>query len=316
VSGYLAYYRRENRDVRIATLNLSDEKKLQLAKKLAWSVLPENKYYLYHHYYDNCSTRLRDLIDESVDGALARSLEKPGRMTLRDHTKRYVGHNPFMNLLLMYLMNDSIDKSIKQRDELFLPDELESHVCNLFYPDSTGAMVKLVSDYIIVFEAEREPIPSEATNHWILMIMTGIFLGLISIILGWYFKEAQGINGKILFGLYQSLIGLIIGFPGLGLALMASFTDHTVTYYNENLLLSNPITFLLFPVGLAIMRNKKWGIDWFKSIVYINSILAILALAVKIFTAFDQDNWMVFCFIIPVWFGNQMTVSLILKSKE
>ncbi|MBN2425487.1 MAG: DUF4105 domain-containing protein [Calditrichaceae bacterium] len=308
VPGYLSYYKSENREIRIVTLNMPDDTKRKLAKKLADAILPVNKYYLYHHYYDNCSTRLRDLLNECTGGALKKESAKPAKMSLRDHTKRYTGHSPFMELLLMYLMNDSIDKPCAQWDEMFLPDELEAHILRLTYPDSTGQDSKLAKEQFTFFKAERAPIPEDAPDHYALMIISGALLALLSFSTAWYYVyHTTGIKGRVFFGLYHSILGFIIGLPGLGLGLMASFTDHSVTYYNENLLLSNPLTFLIFLAGAAILMNKKRSLDWFKALVYLHLILAVIALVIKIFPVFDQDNYMVFAFILPVWAGLGVT---------
>jgi hypothetical protein len=119
-------YAAEGRDVRLQRLNLTPERKLALARSLSENILPQNRYYLYHHYYDNCSTRPRDLLDRAIDGALRRVGSKPGRMTLRDHTRRYTHVFPPMSVLLDFLMNDEIDKPITAWDEAFLPAELEA----------------------------------------------------------------------------------------------------------------------------------------------------------------------------------------------
>jgi len=153
VPGYLEWYRRQNRDVRIVRLDLPAEKRLWLAQKLVYYVRPENRRYLYHHYDENCATRLRDLLDEAVDGALYRQADVPARMTLRGHTRRYVGHNAFMEMLLMYLMNDSIDKPIKEWQEMFLPDELERQVLRLTYQTADGKEHRLAENQLIFFTA-------------------------------------------------------------------------------------------------------------------------------------------------------------------
>ena len=51
---------REDRDVRFQELNLTTAQRTEMARLLATNVLPENRDYLYHHYNDNCVTRLRD----------------------------------------------------------------------------------------------------------------------------------------------------------------------------------------------------------------------------------------------------------------
>jgi hypothetical protein len=79
------------------------------------------------------------------------------------------------------------------------------------------------------------------------------------------------------------------------------FTDHTVTYHNENLYLANPLTLLLIYSGIAVMRNGRSGQ---KYTLYLSSILALLAMAafmLKIFPACDQDNWDIISLLLPVW---------------
>ena len=119
------YYKSQERDVRIHLLDLAPAKRMELAKHLARKVRPENRDYLYHHYFDNCSTRPRDLVDQAVDGALQESTQHPSPLTLREHTRRYTHHNFFVDMLLMFMMNDTIDKPIPEWDAMFLPDEFE-----------------------------------------------------------------------------------------------------------------------------------------------------------------------------------------------
>ncbi|MBN1835441.1 MAG: DUF4105 domain-containing protein, partial [Spirochaetales bacterium] len=66
----LEYNARMNRSIRLQTLDLAPNKKLEMAEFLERNILPENRVYLYDHYYDNCATRVRDVIDKAVDGQL------------------------------------------------------------------------------------------------------------------------------------------------------------------------------------------------------------------------------------------------------
>jgi hypothetical protein len=45
VSGYLSIYRRQKRDIRISTINLTPKRRLEIARRLADAIRPENKYY-------------------------------------------------------------------------------------------------------------------------------------------------------------------------------------------------------------------------------------------------------------------------------
>ena len=124
-SNALAYYRGLDRDIRFQILNLSNEESYEIKDFLENNVKPENARYLYDHYYDNCSTRLRDIFNRTSNGKLEEISKKKSRMTLREHTRRHTYHNPIMDFILMYLMNDTIDKPITVWDDMFLPIEME-----------------------------------------------------------------------------------------------------------------------------------------------------------------------------------------------
>ena len=143
VQPYLRFYTRMDREVRVLHLNLAPEAKLRMANHLAQNVLPANRDYLYDHYRDNCSTRLRDAVDVGLDGRFKTFLAAPGRMTLREHTRRYTAVNPAMSVLLDFAMNDTIDQPITRWDEAFLPDELERGMREFQVDDGQGGKAPL-----------------------------------------------------------------------------------------------------------------------------------------------------------------------------
>ncbi len=303
VPGYLLYYKHQNRDVRLVTLNLPAQKRLDLAKKLEISVLPENRDYLYHHYFNNCSTRLRDLIDQAVDGQFKKATSIPARMTLRQHTIRYIARNPALEMALMYLMNDEIDRPELVWDEMFLPDELERQVLKFSYIDSLGMKHKLAEDRFIFYKAHRPPVPEVPPRHWPYALLIGMLLGLLGTVIAYRFNKHFDYRWRIVYGTYNFLLGLLIGIPGLTLTFLASFTEHTVTYHNENLLMANMITFLLIPVALALIVNKPWSFRWLKYLWYWQAAGGFLAVAIKILPCCDQNNYLVMAFILPISFG-------------
>ncbi|MBN1407564.1 MAG: DUF4105 domain-containing protein [Calditrichaceae bacterium] len=316
VPGYLYYYQQLDRDVRIQTLHIPPEKKLQMAQLLAMNVLPQNREYLYHHYYDNCSTRLRDIINAAVDGALYKATDKPARMTLRGHTKRYTGHCFPMELLLMFLMGDEIDKPIKQWDEMFLPDELEKYVGELMIPDTNDTMRPLVSDRYIFYKSDQNPVYDEIPVHWPLAVLSGLVIGFLAITIVFWLRSSLSSWARVMYGIYLTMIGIVLGIPGLFLAVVSSFTDHSVTYYNENLIFVNPLTFIFIMVGVAIARNKNRGWIWLDRLWVIHIILLTITIALKVIPAFDQDNFLVIAFVVPIFILNMYAVKLIPKTKK
>jgi hypothetical protein len=315
----LAYYRRLGRRIRIQTLDLLPGKRLEMARFLENNILPRNRTYLYDHYYDNCATRIRDLIDATVDGQLAEAAALPGRMTLREHTRRYTGGSFFMDWLLMFLMSDVIDRPITKWEEMFLPDEVQRNVATLRYTDETGAERSLVGESFLYFDAPRQqPVPDRARPLWFRALIPGLILGLPAVLLGILIRRGstnggkKRMNGKnrsrntgwTLFGIYSAAAGLILGLPGSALFFMSTFTDHTVTYGNENLFLTNPLALAAIPLGIvaAFGRSKKarrlLQLFWF-----LPAGSACVYLLLRIFPFFDQQNGPALATILPVLFA-------------
>lgn len=256
--GTVVTYRWFGRDIFLQRLDLPPERKLWLAQRLAWYVLPENRDYLYDHYADNCSTRIRDLIDEAAFGQLRVASQGPARLTLRAHTLRHTERNPYIAWVLDYWLNASVDRPLLAWDEMFLPEELRRHVARLHYRDDAGVERMLAGPVEAVFLApKRMTTPDRPWPLWPWTLASGTILGAVSVLLGRRFARRRTLRSRLLYGLHQAFIGLVVGVPGILLFAMAVFTDHTVTWQNENLWLGGPLPFLGLPIAVALMLNWR-----------------------------------------------------------
>jgi hypothetical protein len=295
-------YAAEGRDVRLQRLNLSPERKLALAKALSENILPQNRYYLYHHYYDNCSTRPRDLVDAAVDGALKRAGAAPGRMTLRDHTRRHTQVSPPISVLLDFLMNDEIDKPITAWDESFLPGELETLADKATYVDG-GQQMRVVAERRVLFDAGKPPLPSEPPAYGPWLLALGIGVGASALLLARSWRSGGSRIARALLGVETALVGLVLGLPGTVLLVMWLFTEHTVTHRNENLLLANPVTFAAFPLGIMLAFGSERARRALRGVWLLLSASGLVGLALKVLPLFDQDNWRIIALVLPVTLG-------------
>ncbi len=296
-------YKRMNRDVRILELNLEPDERQKMATFLGTDVLPENREYLYHHYNDNCSTRIRDAIDDAVDGQFKEATSHTSDQTFRDHTRRHSMHNPPMEMLLMFWMNDDIDQPIQRWDDMFLPEELEDAVKDLEYTNSAGETVSLVKEERTYYESDREPVPDQPSTRWPWALLVGLGLGAAGVALGWRYFDNKTRGRRIGFGLYNALIGLMVGIPGLALFIMSTITDHEVTYWNENLLLGNPLTLLVAPLGIALAFGSQRAEGWLRYLWMGLAGLGLLLVPLKLLPAFDQDNLLPMVWILPILVG-------------
>ena len=298
------FYRSLNRDVRLQELNLTPAQRVELGRLLAENVLPQNRDYLYHHYNDNCVTRLRDALDKVLGGQLHAATSGPGRMTLRDHTRRYTSVGPAMSVLLDFLMNDEIDKPTTRWQEAFLPDELERQLADLQVVGEGGQRHPLVARAFSVYEAQGRPaIPEQPPKYEPVLLLLGLVLGGGAVGLALWGRRGGGRAPRLLLGLQNVLLGLVVGIPGLALFIMWLGTDHTVTYRNENLFLANPLTVLALPLGFQLMRGSPRAREWMWRLWVGLAALGMLGLVLKVLPMFDQDNWRLIALLLPLSLG-------------
>ncbi len=307
-------YKLRNRTIIIQTLNMPPEKRAEISRFVEINILPENRRYLYDHYYDNCSTRIRDILNEASYGALYERTDVLTDTTFRRITRRFSGRHFFADTLLMFLMGQSIDERITVWETMFLPTELLEAIDTLMIETPGGEIEPFVRERVIWNRATgRKPIPEIARSGVPLALSCGggVFLAIALI---WYVVRRKPAARRVVFGIASCLAGFFIGLPGVTLLLMSVFTDHSVTYWNENLFLANPLTFLAFPLGIfTISGFQRIG----KITAWLWIVLAavgVLYIALKPLPFLTQNNWQIIALIVPILAALALTGRQQLKS--
>lgn len=296
------HYVAENRSIRVRELDLPPARRRALADALATAVLPENRSYRYHHYANNCSTKVRDVIDQALSGQLSEQHSDTGRLTYRGHTRRYTEHDPIVHMLLMLWMNDSMERPIRAYDEAFLPDELDRLVASTTYVDADGRRAPLAGLSYTVFEARRPQVPATPSRVWPGLLAVGLSLGAAAVALAGWLGRKGSRAARVLLGVHHALLGLVLGLPGLVAGLFL-FTAWDVTHHNENLLIANPLTFLALPFGIAMALGARWALRSMAVIWMALGASTLLLLSLKLLPAFDQDVWVPLALFGPVNIG-------------
>ena len=292
----VAVYKETNRDIIIYTLDVPPEKRAEIMNFAEFNVLPENRDYYYHHFKDNCSTRIRDIIDLMTDGQFFEQYgQMPGRYTFRQHVRRHTWFSPAADWILNFWMGQVIDTSITKWDEMFLPSEVGRCIENFWYTDSDGARRKLVTSAEMINRSKGRPVVLDIPRRqWPRELF---FSAALSAIFYFFFFLQMKKNrmGKILAGISMSLTGLVFGFAGLLLYFLNIFTNHDYTYQNYNMLFGTPILLAAVPLGIcyAVTKNagKLFFYNVFLRIIWLCALLGVLiSMAINIFPHFYQKN--------------------------
>lgn len=282
-------YRYMNRELTVRTLDLEPQQAAEIARRLEINARPENRDYAYRHYLDNCCTRIRDLLDDVLDGAIShgRDAEPTGR-TYRYWTARALEGMPVMQAVILFSLGPAIDQPITRFDEQFLPEVLGEDLDAIRIGPNRRP---LVARKRVVVE-RRGPDVGVETVGWELGAALGAIAAL-ALLLGLPLLLGRRRIGARLAGAGIFLWGLLAGLAGLMLVLYWTATEHTDTHYNENLLVWPMLHLWLVGPGLKLLFTARLGqrtaklLGW-----YLIAALVMIALdaALKL-GPFVQGNW-------------------------
>jgi hypothetical protein len=290
------------RSVWLQELTLAPAARLALRDFLRTNARPENAFYRYDYYRDNCSTRVRDALDRVLGGALRAQMGGLGAGTYRFHTLRLNANNIPLYTGLDLVLGQRVDAPITKWEEMFLPLKLREYLAEAKVPDSTGALVPLVRSERTVFESRAFPVPEGPPTWGPGYFLLGLGLGTL---LGW-----AGRAGRRSAGARRLLIGLgtawtfTTGLAGTILAFLWAFTDHVAASANENILQAS---LFALPLALLLPVTLREGNTRARGAVRILGIavggLSLLGLLLKVLPWFHQVNGQILALFVPVNLG-------------
>ncbi|HEY4321980.1 MAG TPA: DUF4105 domain-containing protein [Gemmatimonadales bacterium] len=240
----MATFTERHRNLTAQELNLTPAQRIDLATRLAVNLRPENRTYVYDYFRDNCSTRVRDVLDAVLGGTLRRAT----RDHLTAHGYRYHTLRSLDNTRLIMVGIDAsfgapADQPIDQWQEMFLPQKLHDRIAELRVPGAdSGTSLPLVKAELPLLTFSEYRVES-APPHWLRWLPGGGVLLALLIVLGLR-RDGFGSAGRVVASIWL----LVAGFAGLTLAFFWLGTNQVFTYHNVNLFFLNPIDLLLIPV--------------------------------------------------------------------
>lgn len=292
-------YVSENRSIWAQELNLTPQQRVDMAHFLEWNVRDENKFYLYDYFRDNCSTRVRDAIDRFSGGSLSKKLKNiPTKSTYRSHTAALTYTDPLTYTGLMLAMGPRIDQPLNAWQESFIPMELREWVRQGKVRAPDGTEQPLVLAERTIFEANRDPVAAAAPNRIIPFTFVGVVLAVLLLMCALAAKRYRAMN--VVLAILIGVWSLAVGFFGTLIELLWAFTNHVVTYRNENVLQANTLSLLLAGFAVAALmgsvRARRWAV-WLALFVAGCSALGFMIQALP---QFDQVNGDIIGLMMPI----------------
>lgn len=261
----LAYYRDVGRGVRVQWLDLTPAQANAIAAALADNAKPENAHYRYDYYTSNCSTRVRDVLDQALGGLLKKQLEsRSSGDTYRSESLRLASPEPWMWLAFDIALGPYADRVLTRWQQAFLPHWLADALREVRRPDGRPLVA---SETELLPQRQPAAPPGRAQSLWP-WLLAGALIGLGILAVGERQRRWLGAL-SIGFWLVCGLVGAVLAFAWAG-------TDHQAIWANRNLLLFNPLCLLLLPGGWALLR-KRPPTRVFGGLLIVVAVLAALA---------------------------------------
>lgn len=280
---FMYVYHLEGRWVKRQVLNLNSEEKQNLYNFLETNALPQNRDYKYDFFYDNCSTRPRDVLEEVLgDKLVYNNISTDSLQTFRELIDLYLVNHPWSDLGIDFALGAPCDRIANRRQEMFLPDYLMYNL-EVAQIQRNGMKSPLVSKTTEILKEKRTP--EKASNIlWLFWVLFGFC------ILTAFFIHPKHLRWfDIAFFLTAGLLGVVI-------ALLWFATDHSATKWNFNLFWALPtwiwIAFMLMRKKPKYKVFKIHGIIMFAFLIFWIAIPQNLhAAVVPIALALGVRSW-------------------------
>ncbi len=255
IEDFMYEYEFFKRGVTEQVINISCDEKQNLLAALYENIKKENREYRYDFNYDNCTTRLRDMLEKAAGKQLESKniLPKPGT-TFRNLIHVYLdrGGQQWSKLGIDMLLGNPMDKKVTNREAMFLPDYL------LMAFDSSklnGQPVvsekKILLNYFDAYKTKTGITP---------FIVFGILFLLIAALSIFLFKR-----WNLFLKIFDFFFFVIVGLIGVLILFMWFGTEHAMCKNNFNLLWALPTH---LPVAFMLFSKKQWVNSYFRFIFF------------------------------------------------
>ena len=248
-SPFYNYYAKQNRWIKEQVLNLNSTEKQDIFNFLQNNFKPENRSYRYDFFFDNCATKIRDVLVVVLKNKISyQDSVDSNSYTFRELIQKNVDWNTWGSFGMDIAIGAVVDQKATFWEYQFLPEYVfkEANKAKLNRGQEKISLVKTTMNLFI-------NTPKENKSNFFTSPL--FIMGLLAlIILGITHKDFKNkTRSRWLDVSVYSITGII----GVLLLLLWFATDHSTTHNNYNLLWAVPLS-LFFVMAIAKKNPKPW----------------------------------------------------------
>lgn len=235
------YIHRENRSIYEQRLDLTAEETAELKKFLKNNAKKENRHYDYEFIKDNCSSRIRDVLNNVLgDGIEFDSgiTEQICDKSYRDYIRSYLGNHPWFDTGIQFTLGMVADRKVSPEDAFFLPELVQAQ----FEGCSRIADSGFTYEAVIPPGLVKENVPDYPFILFSLLAAVEILLIVFS-----FFRKGFGRVLRI----YEGTAVFVNFLAGLLIFYLMFFSAHFAVKGNMHILWLSPISLILLVLMIS-----------------------------------------------------------------
>jgi hypothetical protein len=260
---FVVEYQQDNRGITEQVLNLTCAEKSKIMMLLQVNMMGNNRGYKYDFTFDNCTTRLRDLIEKASDSTVRFGKILHRKTTFRDLIYEYLNNNDkqWSKLGIDILLGSKMDVATTPYQAMFLPDYLMNTL-----DSSTLNSKPIVNNKHSLFKIDHSKNKKDNLTHpFFLFVCLFVLIAFLSFSKNSFIQKfLSSFDGFLFF--ITGLLGILLLFMWFG-------TDHIMCRDNYNLLWAWPPNVV---AAFYIHSKKRWAKKYF--LIY--SVFNIILIAV------------------------------------
>ncbi len=255
---FIYSYTAEGRGITEQILNLSEQEKNEIKYALIENLKEENKYYQYDFFYDNCTTRLRDIISKNKQPNPILPYVMPEKTRFRQAIHMYLNKSEqhWSKLGIDLLLGAKTDKIMSAEEQEFLPENLMSAIDLCTNQKLVSEKVQLTPPNFISQISKYLCTPNFC--FWIFFTII-FFLSFVKN--KFVIKITSSLDFMLLF--FTGALGILFIFMWFG-------TDHIMTKNNYNILWALPTNLM----AAFFIRSKQHFVRYY--FVFLTCFLSLV----------------------------------------